>query len=54
VPNFVDPARLRSAPAVSYGLYQLTMVLGPDAWTPHAPADPAGTGEQPAPEPAIT
>jgi MFS family permease len=29
VPNLVAPARLRSALAVNYGLYQLTMVVGP-------------------------
>lgn len=29
VPNLVRPARLRSALALNYGLYQLTMVLGP-------------------------
>jgi MFS family permease len=29
VPNLVRPALLRSALAVNYGLYQLTMVLGP-------------------------
>src|SRR3954454_21229404 len=29
VPNLVDPSRLRSALAVNYGLYQLTMVIGP-------------------------
>jgi predicted MFS family arabinose efflux permease len=29
VPNLVDPSRLRSALAVNYGLYQLTMVVGP-------------------------
>src|SRR3954447_627907 len=29
VPNLVAPARLRSALAVNYGLYQLTMVIGP-------------------------
>lgn len=29
VPNLVQPARLRSALALNYGLYQLTMVLGP-------------------------
>jgi predicted MFS family arabinose efflux permease len=31
VPNLVAPARLRSALAVNYGLYQLTMVVGPGA-----------------------
>jgi MFS family permease len=29
VPNLVAPSRLRSALAVNYGLYQLTMVIGP-------------------------
>src|SRR5262249_26121280 len=29
VPNLVDPSRLRSALAINYGLYQLTMVIGP-------------------------
>src|SRR4051794_1254405 len=29
VPNLVAPPRLRSALAVNYGLYQLTMVIGP-------------------------
>src|SRR3954452_17195565 len=29
VPNLVAPSRLRSALAVNYGLYQLTMVVGP-------------------------
>src|SRR3954466_16274196 len=29
VPNLVEPSRLRSALAVNYGLYQLTMVVGP-------------------------
>ena len=29
VPNLVAPANLRSALAVNYGLYQLTMVIGP-------------------------
>lgn len=29
VPNLVQPARLRAALALNYGLYQLTMVLGP-------------------------
>ncbi len=29
VPNLVDPSGLRSALAVNYGLYQLTMVVGP-------------------------
>src|SRR3954451_1858880 len=29
VPNLVEPSRLRSALAVNYGLYQLTMVIGP-------------------------
>ena len=29
VPNLVEPARLHSALAVNFGLYQLTMVLGP-------------------------
>jgi MFS family permease len=29
VPNLVRPAQLRSALAVNYGLYQLTMVVGP-------------------------
>ena len=29
VPNLVPPARLRSALALNFGLYQLTMVLGP-------------------------
>ena len=29
VPNLVEPARLRSALAVNFGLYQLTMVVGP-------------------------
>jgi MFS family permease len=29
VPNLIEPSRLRSALAVNYGLYQLTMVLGP-------------------------
>src|SRR4051794_21510359 len=29
VPNLVRPAQLRSALAVNYGLYQLTMVIGP-------------------------
>ena len=29
VPNLVDPERLRSALALTFGLYQLTMVLGP-------------------------
>jgi MFS family permease len=29
VPNLVEPARLRSALALNFGLYQLTMVLGP-------------------------
>ena len=29
LPNLVEPARLRSAIALSFGLYQLTMVIGP-------------------------
>src|SRR2546423_5049595 len=29
VPNLVAPSRLRSALAVNFGLYQLTMVIGP-------------------------
>jgi MFS family permease len=29
LPNLVEPARLRSAIALNFGLYQLTMVLGP-------------------------
>jgi MFS family permease len=29
VPNLVDPSRLRAALALNYGLYQLTMVVGP-------------------------
>ena len=29
VPNLVEPARLHSALAVNFGLYQLTMVIGP-------------------------
>ncbi len=29
LPNLIDPGRLRSALALNYGLYQLTMVLGP-------------------------
>jgi MFS family permease len=29
VPNLVDPARLRSALALNFGLYQLTLVVGP-------------------------
>ena len=29
LPNLVEPARLRSALALNFGLYQLTMVLGP-------------------------
>ena len=29
LPNLVEPARLRSALALSFGLYQLTMVIGP-------------------------
>lgn len=29
VPNLVTPARLRNALALNYGLYQLTMVIGP-------------------------
>ncbi|HZO79195.1 MAG TPA: MFS transporter [Solirubrobacteraceae bacterium] len=29
IPNLVDPARLRSALAVNYGLIQVTMVVGP-------------------------
>ena len=29
VPNLVEPARLHSALAVNFGLYQLTMVVGP-------------------------
>ncbi|HEU4979043.1 MAG TPA: MFS transporter [Solirubrobacteraceae bacterium] len=29
VPNLVEPARLRSALALNFGLYQLTMVIGP-------------------------
>jgi MFS family permease len=29
IPNLIDPGRLRSALAVNYGLFQLTMVVGP-------------------------
>jgi MFS family permease len=29
IPNLVEPARLRSALALSFGLYQVTLVLGP-------------------------
>ena len=29
LPNLVEPARLRSAIALNFGLYQLTMVIGP-------------------------